>query len=521
MDEALHILPASSEAEVTDWDILFPWENGPPRQIVTQTFFPNSFTLSLHGSNTATNQTPLIDPNFLCYNTLGLPSPSNDKIPTPFDIHISALLPTNSDHSNLMDIRRAAALSLPPTIARKPAFGNEITPSPFRPHVPADRRILFWTTPYSLGAHIKRNAEVSPWLQALMFEGLLASTVPTTRQAYGAGLLRFSQFCDAEGVPESSRMPASSTLLGAFIANYIGSGSGNYSSFLLSSIDLPTPPGKMIRNWLNGLRLWHIFNDADWHGKEGWIPALTKSADKKGVIFKRSPRGPVTIEHLRALHLSLDCALPRDAAIWAAATIAFWGCRRLGELLILSITKFSSEHDTTRSTRISRSSVNGHRVISFHLSWTKTTGIIGSECILTKTFDNLCPIKAFETHLRINHSPPDSTPLFSFRTNNNAWSPLLKSHFLSFTSTIYKLQGLENVFGHSYRIGGSLKLLLDGVAPEIIMKLGGWTSLCFLIYWRRLEQVLPIAITRAWAPLIKDFTIKNGLHSDVVDLVFE
>ncbi|KAF9069554.1 hypothetical protein BDP27DRAFT_1447612 [Rhodocollybia butyracea] len=212
-----------------------------------------------------------------------------------------------------MDIRRAAALSLPPKKARRPAIGNEITESPFRPHVPADRRILLWTTPYSLKAQINRDAEVSPRLQALMYEGLLSSTVDDTRQAYGAGLLRFNQFRDDKGISESSWMPASSTLLGAFVANYIGSGTG-----------------KMIQNWLNGLRLWHIYNEAEWHGKEGWLPALTKSADKKGAVSKRTPRGPITEEHLMALRKSLDLSLPMHAAIWAAAVAAFWVVDALG-----------------------------------------------------------------------------------------------------------------------------------------------------------------------------------------------
>ncbi|KAF9058919.1 hypothetical protein BDP27DRAFT_1188307, partial [Rhodocollybia butyracea] len=109
-----------------------------------------------------------------------------------------------------------------------------------------------------------------------------------TRQAYGAGLLCFTQFCDTEHIPEASRMPASATLLGAFVANYIGLGTG-----------------KMIRNWLSGLQLWHLYNDAEWHGMEGWLPALKKSADKKGAVFKRAPRGPITEKHLRALRNSL------------------------------------------------------------------------------------------------------------------------------------------------------------------------------------------------------------------------
>jgi hypothetical protein len=84
----------------------------------------------------------------------------------------------------------------------------------------------------------------------------------------------------------------------------------------------------------------------------------------------------------------------------------------------------------------------------------------------------------------------------------------------------FQVTGLENVFGHSYRIGGSLRLLLDGVAPEMVMKVGGWTSLCFLIYWRRLEQVIPLAITRAWDAQIRAFASSQGIQHDIVDVNF-
>ena len=51
----------------------------------------------------------------------------------------------------------------------------------------------------------------------------------------------------------------------------------------------------------------------------------------------------------------------------------------------------------------------------------------------------------------------------------------------------------------------------DGVAPEVIMKLGGWSSLCFLLYWRRLELIIPAAITRAWEAQQKLFAINFGI----------
>jgi hypothetical protein len=60
-----------------------------------------------------------------------------------------------------------------------------------------------------------------------------------------------------------------------------------------------------------------------------------------------------------------------------------------------------------------------------------------------------------------------------------------------------------------------MDLLLTGVAPEVIMKLGGWTSLCFLVYWRCLERVIPAAITRAWAAQQKEFAQAHNHPSDM------
>ncbi|KAJ7253474.1 hypothetical protein C8J57DRAFT_1437303 [Mycena rebaudengoi] len=332
---------------------------------------------------------------------------------------------------------------------------------------------------------------INPHLQARIFESLLDSTVEDTRQSYGAGLLRFHQFCDAQGISEALRMPADKFLLSAFVANAIGSCSG-----------------KAIRNWLNGLRLWHIYNDAAWHGDEGWLPSLKKSADKKGAPFKRPPRGPITVEHLRALRARLVLSRARDAAIWAAALAAFWGCRRLGELL----------HDTVRSAQISRPVINNFCTINFHLRWTKSTGPLGGECIFVATEGSdcadLCPVAAFDNHIARNST-------FAYRTGDGAWSTLTKDDFLRTTAVFFSDVSLENVFGHSYRIGGSLKLLLDGVEPEIIMKVGGWSSLCFLIYWRRLEQVIPLAITRAWDAKIKSFASRQGIRGDVSLLDFD
>ncbi|KAJ6469722.1 hypothetical protein C8R47DRAFT_765622 [Mycena vitilis] len=357
-----------------------------------------------------------------------------------------------------------------------------------------------------LAHNAMREAGLALELQVRIFEGILRAHEPETRETYGAGLLRYSQFCDRKLIGESARMPADRFLLAAFVADAIG-----------------TCSGKCIRNWLCGLRLWHVYNDAPWHGDDGWLPALKKSADKAGVSFKRPPRGPITREHMRAYRATLDLSTPHGAARWSTATSCFWGCRRLGELVIRSRSKFSRLRDTCRSTRIVRSVVNGCAVRAIHLVWTKTTTVEGGEMILTATLGpdaDLCPVWAFDNHDHINHSPPPDTPLFAYRTASG-WRCLTKDVFLADSSAAFRAAHLDLVFGHSYRIGGSLALLEAGVAPEAVMKLGGWTSLCFLIYWRRLAQILPLAITRAWDARIAEFARVHGHSADIDALSFD
>lgn len=80
---------------------------------------------------------------------------------------------------------------------------------------------------------------------------MLQSLDVNTRSNYGAGLLRFTQFCDQLSIPEVDCMPASSELLALFAAHHAGQ---------LSD--------KTLNNWLAGLHFWHIVNGALWNGDD-------------------------------------------------------------------------------------------------------------------------------------------------------------------------------------------------------------------------------------------------------------
>ena len=84
---------------------------------------------------------------------------------------------------------------------------------------------------------------------------------------------------------------------------------------------------------------------------------------------------------------------------------------------------------------------------------------------------------------------------------------------------------LAHVLGHSFRIGGAVELLLAGVSPEIVAATGGWTSLAFLLYWRRMDEILPMSTSKAYnqahldrlASILEDFRIAHKIPSSLLD----
>ncbi|GLB45929.1 putative DNA breaking-rejoining enzyme [Lyophyllum shimeji] len=208
-------------------------------------------------------------------SSLASPPPSDLILNPPSHSALDPFCPIQPSpdiSENLHVIRSLAARALPSCSPRKPRAADSWRPSPLQPIVPADRRVLLWTTPHSEQAQQSLDSAISPRLQRKIFENLLLATSDSTRQSYGAGLLRFTQFCDREEIPENLRMPASTILLSAFIADAIGKCTGN-----------------CIRNWLNGLRLWHLYNLADWHGRDRWVSSLQKSADIQHQEKSRCP----------------------------------------------------------------------------------------------------------------------------------------------------------------------------------------------------------------------------------------
>ena len=418
--------------------------------------------------------------------------------------------------------------------ARKPHAGRSITHNELRPHVPAAQRIFSWRTPFGSRHQNDVARRLPPPLVKSIMMAVRGALAPSTKSTYAAGPLRFTQFCDKWGISKEARMPADYALLCAFIGEYKGLQSGN-----------------TIRSWLAGLRSWHIMNHAPWHGDDSWVHLARTSANKDGAKHKLALRAPVSIEHLSCLHRALDLSTPFHAAVWAVTLVTFFGCRRLGETTLSTAAAFDPKYHVLRSTKYVPLSLlctarylsyysffrilfrvlrDGARSASFDIPWTKSTKEVGATVILTarRDGDPLCPVAAFQNHLHVNSSVPASSTLFAYNSSSGQPKNLLKHEFLNFVTNIWSSAMLAHVLGHSFRIGGAVELLLAGVPPKIVAATGGWTSLAFLLYWCRMDEILPMSTSKAYnqahldrlTSILEEFRISHKIPSSLLDNSF-
>lgn len=295
-------------------------------------------------------------------------------------------------------------------------------------------------------------------------EALLRAWAPATRKNYNSGINRFLSFCRKHNIHANHILPSNEFLLCAFVANI--------STHLTTST---------IKNTLSALRAWHIEYGFDFPRSERLL-TLARSASQN--LTAKPRREPVTIDLILALHQNLVLHNTFDLAVFACALTAFWGLARLGELLPLS-------KNSDLSLLPSRSSVTfpTHDTLSIHLPWTKTKRTRGDDIQLSPQMSVVDPISILQLFFRLNPAQP-SDPLFAFQDTHGK-NLLLRPAFLTRCNQIWTKCGLPNLTGHSFRIGGASHLLRCGVHPDVVKKMGRWSSDSFLVYWRNLNLILP------------------------------
>ena len=295
------------------------------------------------------------------------------------------------------------------------------------------------------------------------------SWADSTLKGYSRTVRHFLKFCDREAVPSHLRFPADEFILCAYAASDAGCTSGN-----------------TIQNRMSALKAWHHTHNVSWQGGMRLHIVLNGVKNLTPVTSIRPLRPPVTKSMINALISGLNLESPVDVAVAACATTAFWGQCRLGELLA------SSNSDLTTSQRPARSHLTrGRKSTTFTLLLPQTKTHRQGESVIIAAQD--CPsnpLPLLQHHLSINNLTQDF-PLFTYSSPSGP-TVLTKGLFLARCNDVWSAFGYPKTTGHSFRIGGTTELLLSGVPPDVVKKMGRWASDSFLRYWRNLEDIAPL-----------------------------
>jgi hypothetical protein len=411
----------------------------PSPRSVSPPKFPNNFSLSQSSFSASVPQpsTPMLSLSHFSFPTAfslhNLDSPIHDPLESQL-FHPEPQVIQSSEHSehttttshNSYNARFFSTFNSSPASSSMTLIPSSRAPhlefsSYLRPPVSVENHLQAWTTPFAKQQCSMLEASLPPVLIDKAYHAVHSALAPSTRSTYAAGLLRFTQFCDSWKISEQDRMPASAALLAAFVSQCLGS----YS-------------GKTLNSWLAGLHSWHIMNRAPWHGDDKWIHLARTAANKQGTTFKRPLRAPVSLEHLRMLRRNLDVTNSFHAAVWAIVLVTFFGCRRLGETTVKTLSSFSPTFNVTRTTLVSfRQLPNGSTSACIRIPWTKTTKHEGAIIVVTSRDDDLCPVMALRNHLTINKEIPSPMSLFAYQNADGSFSHMLRAHLLDFVTGIY------------------------------------------------------------------------------------
>lgn len=194
---------------------------------------------------------------------------------------------------------------------------------------------------------------------------------------------------------------------------------------------------------------------------------------------------PITFQILEKMeHLVIQ--LKDGPILWAAMTLAFFGCLRAGEFTVPSSHGFNPcTHLCVSDVEIFNSS--GYLSVSIKRSKTDTNNR-GFKVYLGCTSSPVCAYCAVKTIVDNSKLDPTQTPLFRLSSG----SVLTKSVFVTQTRLVLSLLGLNGseYSGHSYRSGSATSAAACGMADWEIKVLGRWSSDAYQRYIRTPSPLL-------------------------------
>ena len=187
-------------------------------------------------------------------------------------------------------------------------------------------------------------------------EAIMASSwASSTWETYGTGLLAMFEFMEAIAIPATNQVPVTPTVLKAFVVTLVG----EYSA-------------STIKNYINGVRAWHIIHGLPWYNQDIELEALCKATCTLApATSKKPPQEPWTKAFIIKLHSQLNMNDPLDTTVYACLTMTFYSASRLGEFTQKKLKDFDARiHISPRNVHLDVHCL-GYKCMVFHLPSTK------------------------------------------------------------------------------------------------------------------------------------------------------
>ena len=180
-------------------------------------------------------------------------------------------------------------------------------------------------------------------------------------------------------------------------------------------------------------------------------------------------RLPVTPPLLRQLRQYLDATAHKErVAMWAICCMAFFGCFRLGELLLESPNSFDQQYHLTWI-HVAVDSQTDPRMLHIHLKQSKTDQFHrGADIVVGRKGTDLCPVAAVLSYIA-SRGPKQGAFFLGSQAH-----PIAKTYFIRELRKVISALGLSQgqFVGHSFRIGAATSAAMAGVEDSTIQLLG-------------------------------------------------
>ena len=281
-----------------------------------------------------------------------------------------------------------------------------------------------------------------------------------TKRAYSAHLKAYLRFCHALGVPPT---PVSSKNLCRYVA------------YLARRLCYNS-----IKQYLNIIRILHQQRGFSNPLEGDFLLTTTLRGVRRHLGDRVHRKVPVTPRLLLLLLRGLNLSQPRDANIWAAALLMFFGLLRRSHVLVNSLKDF----DTTKHLR-RQDLCFDNKGLQVRVRWSKTNQFRTTETVIPypRVRDHpLCPTQAVFHAVSLSPSAPKDGPALVLPGGGHP--PVPPQTFVNRVRTILSdhVQDPVEVGGHSFRRGGACWALSQQVPVDTIRQLGNWVSNSYTAY---------------------------------------